>query len=41
VEARLPQDGVAEQTFDEDYLRILLDLLPRVQATLSAPGKKR
>src|SRR5262249_57364759 len=36
VEARLPQDGVVEQTLDEDHLRTLTDLPPRVQAALGA-----
>ena|SRR6516162_8061701 len=36
MKTRLPQDGIVEQTFDEDHLRALLDLLPRVQAALGA-----
>ena len=36
VKTGLPQDGVVEQTLDENHLRILPDLLPSVQATLGA-----
>jgi hypothetical protein len=36
VEARLPQDGVVEQTLDKNHLRTMPDLLPQIQATLGA-----
>jgi hypothetical protein len=36
VKAGLQQDGVVERTLDQNHLRTLPDLLPRVQATLGA-----
>jgi len=40
VEANLPQGGVIEESFDQDYCGFRLHLLPAVEATLGA-GKKR
>ena len=36
MKAGLPQDGVVEQTLDENHLRTMPDLLPAIQAPLGA-----
>ena len=40
VKTGLPQDGVVEQTLDENHLRTMPDLLPRIQAALGARQKR-